>query len=107
SLVEAEGIEARIDLRTGEDIAADVREVLRSQGLSARTRYLGNGDVEVSGSFEDEQALRAASLSRAMRDVKGVNRVLPQNFAASSEVRVAAAKAQARPLETRIVAIVR
>jgi type III secretion protein D len=107
-LVAAEGLDARVDLRTGEDIAADVREILRSQGLNARTRYLGNGDVEVSGSFADEQALRAAALSRAMRDVKGVNRVIPQNFADQGEVRAAAAmKAPARPVDTRIVAIVR
>jgi hypothetical protein len=79
--VESEDITAVIDLRTGDDIANDVGEVLRAKGLTAKTRYLGNGDVEVSGRFEDEDALRAAVYSRAMRDVKGVNRVVPRNFA--------------------------
>ncbi|MDT0889244.1 hypothetical protein, partial [Staphylococcus pseudintermedius] len=46
-------VEARLELRTGDDIAGDVREVLRSQGLTTQTRYLGDGDVEVSGHFAD------------------------------------------------------
>ncbi|MBC7990743.1 MAG: type III secretion system inner membrane ring subunit SctD [Luteimonas sp.] len=103
-----EGIVAKIDLRTGEDIAHDVQEVLRSQGLNARTRYLGKGDVEVSGRFEDEQALRTAATSRAMIDVVGVKRVIPRNFAAEPKVQATAgaAVAQKKP-EAQIVAVVR
>ena len=108
-MLEAEGIGARVDLRTGDDIARDVQEVLRSQGLSAKTRYLGNGDVEVSGRFEDEVALREASLSRAMRDVKGINRVVPLNsVAVAGDPAVpGAAPAAAKPVTERVVAIVR
>ena len=107
--VEADDIAAVIDLRTGDDIASDVREVLRSAGLTAKTRYLGNGDVEVSGRFEDEDALRAAVYSRAMRDVKGVNRVIPRNYAAVQDSKPeagapAAASRQSGPV--RIVSIV-
>lgn len=106
-------VEARLDLRTGDDIAADVREVLRSQGLSTQTRYLGNGDVEVSGRFADEEQFKRAVASRAMQDVNGVRRVIPRNL---DESHVAAGPAVAAPEQpkkavpaepTRIVKIVR
>lgn len=106
-------VDARLDLRTGDDIAADVREVLRSQGLSTQTRYLGNGDVEVSGRFADEEQFKRAVASRAMQDVNGVRRVIPRNL---DESHVAAGPAVAAPEEpkkavpaepTRIVKIVR
>ncbi|MBB1473361.1 MULTISPECIES: FHA domain-containing protein [unclassified Luteimonas] len=101
-----DNIDAKLELRTGDDIAGDVSEILRGQGINARTRYLGNGDVEVSGRFEDEAALRAASFSRAMREVKGVSRVIPVNVAERS----AAASAPAvppKPVRIRVAAIVR
>lgn len=101
--LQAEGIVATVDLRTGDDIASDVREVLRTQGLMARTRYLGNGDVEVTGRFEDEAALRAAATSRAMIDVVGVNRVIPRNLVTTPPQ----APAPTPPVPVRIVAIVR
>ena len=107
--VESEGITAVIDLRTGDDIASDVREVLRAAGLTAKTRYLGNGDVEVSGYFSDEERLRGVVLSRAMRDVKGINRVVPRNYATVQERKPEAGNATAaapRPGALRIVSIV-
>ncbi|QQP94681.1 FHA domain-containing protein [Lysobacter enzymogenes] len=105
-------VEARLDLRTGDDIAADVREVLRSQGLSTTTRYLGNGDVEVSGRFADEEQFKRAVASRAMQDVNGVRRVIPRNLdetqVAGPAVAAPEAPKQAVPTEpTRIVKIVR
>lgn len=105
-------VEARLDLRTGDDIAADVREVLRSQGLSTTTRYLGNGDVEVSGRFADEEQFKRAVASRAMQDVNGVRRVIPRNLdeshAAGPTVAAPETPKQAVPTEpTRIVKIVR
>lgn len=107
--VESDDIAAVIDLRTGDDIANDVREVLRSNGLAAKARYLGNGDVEVSGYFPDEGELSRAVKSRAMTEVKGVNRVIPRNFAVVQENRQdtgvpAAAKRANGP--ARIVSIV-
>ncbi|MBJ6981816.1 FHA domain-containing protein [Luteimonas sp. MC1572] len=101
-----DNIDAKLELRTGDDIAGDVSEILRGQGITARTRYLGNGDVEVSGRFEDEAALRAASFSRAMREVKGVTRVIPVNMAESSATARAPAAA-AKPVRIRVAAIVR
>jgi len=73
-------ISASLDLRTGEDIANDVRDILRAQGFATRTRYLGRGDVEVSGNFEDGGALEKAVKSRAMVEVAGVRRVIPRNY---------------------------
>lgn len=106
--IEAQQLQARVDLRTGEDIARDVQEVLRSQGLTARTRYLGNGDVEVSGRFEDEESLRTAAYSRAMRDVVGINRVVPVNTAPRAQAAPGEARARAAtPSRIRIAAIVR
>lgn len=74
------GISASLDLRTGEDIANDVRDILRTQGFATRTRYLGKGDVEVSGNFQDGGALEKAVKSRAMVEVAGVRRIIPRNY---------------------------
>ncbi len=74
------GISASLDLRTGEDIANDVRDILRTQGFATRTRYLGKGDVEVSGNFKDGGALEKAVKSRAMVEVAGVRRIIPRNY---------------------------
>ena len=103
------GVEAALDLRSGDKIAADVSEVLRTQGLNAQTRYLGNGVVEVSGRFEDVDALGKAAQSRAMNDVPGVTRVYVKNYVPEEEVaRTARARAAAAPAEpTRIVKVVR
>jgi hypothetical protein len=73
-------IEASLDLRTGADVARAVSEVLRAQGQAVQTRWLGKGDVEVAGRFEDEDALRMLIGSRAMLDVHGVKRVIPRNL---------------------------
>ena len=100
-------IDARLELRTGDDIAGDVAEILRGQGITARTRYLGNGDVEVTGSFEDEAALRAASFSRAMREVKGVARVIPVDVSGSAVARRQAPAAPPKPVRIRVASIVR
>ncbi|QWF17416.1 FHA domain-containing protein [Lysobacter capsici] len=106
-------VEARLDLRTGDDIAGDVREVLRSQGLTTQTRYLGNGDVEVIGRFENEDVFKRAVASRAMQDVNGVRRVIPRNLADEGHPAgptVAAPEVKKAPVSaepTRIVQIVR
>lgn len=75
-----QGIPARIEVRSGEDIAIDVREVLRLSGMSAESRYLGAGQVEVRGAFGDGQALEALIGSRAMREVGGLKRVVAYNL---------------------------
>lgn len=79
--VESEGLLARVDLRSGEDLAYSVSEILRGGGFRIeRVRYLGNDDVEVSGYFTDEEAFRQFAQSRAVVET-GVNRVLPINLA--------------------------
>lgn len=104
----AAGIDAHLKLRTGEDIAHDVGEVLRSQSVNARTRYLGNGDVEVAGHFTDMPALVSAVQSRAMTEVEGVRRVLPRNLSAVADTTGVSTKqaAKAKP-PVRLVAFVR
>jgi hypothetical protein len=108
------GIDTPPVLRSGEDIASDVKEVLRTQHINAETRYMGNGVVEASGRFEDMEALAAASQSRAMRDVPGVTRVMTRNHADPGAIKargtttVAAAGAPRAAQEPiRIVAVVR
>ena len=102
--VEANALPLLLNLRTGDDVAADVAEVLRSQGITARTRYLGNGDVEISGRFEDQDKLRAAATSRAMIDVTGINRVIPLNFVDEEATALESAKPHVE--RTRIVSVV-
>ncbi|MGY0612621.1 FHA domain-containing protein [Luteimonas sp. A501] len=102
-----DGIEARLELRTGDDIAGDVAEILRGQGITAHTRYLGNGDVEVRGAFEDEAALQAASFSRAMREVSGVVRVIPVNVSERATASRQQPAVPAKPARIRVAAIVR
>ena len=104
------GFEAAIDLRSGDKIADDVSEVLRTQGINAKTRYLGNGVVEASGRFEDMDAMRAAARSRAMDDVPGVNKVLVRNFVPADQLKRTAngpTEAAVRNAPTRIVSVVR
>lgn len=104
--IATKGIPAKLELRTGDDIAGDVSEVLRSRSMALRTRYLGDGDVEVSGSF-DEDALLAIVQSRAMADVTGLNRVIPLNTTPSSDVAETGEAAPAEPPRIRVAGIVR
>ncbi len=90
-------------VRTGADIATDVREVLRMSGLGAQTRYLGAGEVAVTGSFADEDALQEALKSRAVLDVVGLHKVTVKNdrpFSVKPERGLI-------PPEKKIVAVVR
>jgi type III secretion system (T3SS) inner membrane Yop/YscD-like protein len=112
SRLDHDHIVADLDLRSGEDIAADVSEVLRTQHVNAKTRYLGNGVVEASGRFEDMEALRVAARSRAMGDVPGVRKVLANNYAEPGAVRTAANDPTRAPTPVaqaplRIVSVVR
>lgn len=87
------GVTATLALRTGEDMARDVREVFRMEGVNADTRYLGNGEVEINGAFEQarlEQILK----SRAMADV-GVTKFVPGNRVTSTTAAPPSANAQA------------
>ncbi len=100
----AEDLDARLELRTGDDLARDVGEVLRSKGFNAHTRYLGKGNVEVKGVFPDEQALKAFYASRAIVEVGGgLQKLITLNLA-PPESKPAAVK-RAEPIT--IVSVVR
>lgn len=103
------GLTARLDLRTGDDIARDVQEVLRSQGIAARAVYRGNGVVEIRGHFTDLTKLRTVVTSRTMLDVRGVRVVVPKEItpepAPDTPVAVDEPKPEIKPV--RIVSIVK
>lgn len=64
-----------LEIRTGDNIASDVAEVLRLSGIAAETRYVGAGRVDISGGFGDGEALREVLASRAMLDIGGLKDV--------------------------------
>ncbi len=83
------GVDASVALRTGEDLASDVREVFRMAGITVQTRYLGEGTVQIDGNVDDGDEFKKVLGSRALADV-GVN-VVPGPGLASA---TAAPKAQ-------------
>jgi hypothetical protein len=85
------GVRASLALRTGEDLARDVREVFRMAGLNVQTRYAGDGAVEVDGAIP-RAAADAVLGSRAMADV-GAQVVLGERLAGLG----AGAQADANP----------
>lgn len=74
--LQKDGVAATLELRTGNDIANDVREVFRAQGKAVRTRYLGDGAVEIDGDVGSQEELSAVLDSRAMVDI-GVRKFVP------------------------------
>lgn len=78
--LEARGVVADVDVRSGRDLANDVGEVLRLSDLRADTDYRGNGEVGISGHFGDGKQLDAVLASRALRDVKGLTKVAVVNL---------------------------
>lgn len=83
--VAEEGLDVGLSLTTGADLAANVAEVLRGGGYPAgRARYLGRGEVEVTGYFEDESAFQAFLRTDAVRNT-GVRNVVLINRAAQVE----------------------
>ena len=87
------GVTATLALRTGEDMARDVREVFRMEGVNVDTRYLGNGEVEINGAFE-QASLERILKSRAMADV-GVTKFVPGNRVTSTTPSAPSPNAQA------------
>lgn len=61
------GVQANLALRTGEDLARDVREVFRMAGIGVETRYV-DGAVEINGEV-DKAAFQDVLRSRALADV--------------------------------------
>ncbi len=79
-------LDVALEVRVGEDIAGDVREVLRMSGVGAQTSYLGDGRVEVRGQFADESAVAEIIDSRAVRDISSLTKVLLVNLVDDEEV---------------------
>ncbi|WP_226467217.1 FHA domain-containing protein [Luteimonas panaciterrae] len=111
--IQEKDLPVALNLRTGEQIAADVGEVLRTTlpGVDIKTRYLGEGNVEVAGYFPDMVALQRVAQSRAMRDVRGLTRIVPKNQTAlaigQGPTNAPPPAASAPPPPTRIISIVR
>ena len=61
------GVQANLSLRTGDDLASDVREVFRMAGIPVETKYV-DGAVEINGEV-DKAAFQDVLRSRALADV--------------------------------------
>ncbi|MFC4729889.1 FHA domain-containing protein [Coralloluteibacterium thermophilus] len=97
-----EGIDLDLrDLLTGEQIAQDIREMLRLHGgYTARTRYLGDGRVAVSGTLTEAQMV--ATLAHPdIEKIPGFVEAVPEGLAGGGEVAAAA------PSGNPIVSVVR
>ena len=65
----------QVSVRVGSDIANDVREALRLEGVRAQTRYLGGGQVLATGYFPDEQRVVAILKSPLVLAIPGLEDV--------------------------------
>lgn len=77
----------RLSLRTGDDVASDVQEVLRLSGIRAKASYGGDGQVRVSGAFDDETSLDDVIGSRAMVEIRGLEQVVVEGLPQTRTVR--------------------
>ena len=104
--LEAEALPASVNLRTGEDLAGDVGEVMRAAGYPVRAEYIGDDNVRVTGHLGGNQAaVNTFIQSRAVQET-GVNRVETVNLdtpVADAE----GAEPSTSDARVRIVAIVR
>lgn len=73
---------AEVSVRVGADIAEDVREALRMEGIRAQTEYVGDGNVQVTGFFPDPQRVDAILKSRNVLQISGLNDIRTQNLTA-------------------------
>jgi len=78
--VAADGIPAEIAVRSGNNVARDVAEVLRLSDLRAEAAYRGKGEVAIRGHFGDGKALDTVLASRALRDIRGLSKVSVVNL---------------------------
>lgn len=100
------GVEASLALRTGEDLARDVREVFRMAGVVVGTRYVGDNTVQIDGTVDPDRFKQVFG-SRALADV-GVKVVPGEEFAAEADAKADEDKpavASAPPVD--IVSVVR
>ena len=107
SRIASEGLGASVALRSGQDLAIDVAEVMRTGGYAVRSEYLGDNNVRVTGRFgDDDKAVREFITSRAMIET-GVNMVEPVNLDVPAPDAVADAEQAMDGTKAHIVSIVR
>ncbi|MGJ4729955.1 FHA domain-containing protein [Luteimonas sp. SDU101] len=107
SRIAEEGLQGSVALRSGQDLAVDVAEVMRTGGYAVRADYLGNNNVRVTGDLgDDQQALHDFLTSRAMVET-GVNKVEPVNLRQPAADAMADAAPAAAEGKAHIVSIVR
>lgn len=83
-LVQA-GVAARLDLGTGEQLARQVGDVLRLNGVAAQVRHIGRGVVEAR--FVDPGSTRREQVESAVRrDVPGLGGLVVETSAAPDVV---------------------
>lgn len=104
--IASEALPASVKLRSGEDLAVDVAEVMRTGGYQVQAEYLGDNNVRVTGRLGgDAEAVREFIRSRAMVET-GVNMVEPVDL--DEAVADATADASAIPqTQAHIVSVVR
>ncbi|MDH5834461.1 FHA domain-containing protein [Luteimonas kalidii] len=104
--IASEALPASVALRSGQDLAVDVAEVMRTGGYSVEAEYLGDNNVRVTGRLGgDGEAVREFIRSRAMVET-GVNMVEPVDL--DEAVADASADAGAIPqTQAHIVSVVR
>ena len=107
SRIADEQLAAGLALRSGEDLATDVAEVMRTGGYTVRAEYLGQNNVRVTGHLGgDAQAVRGFIRSRAMVET-GVNLVEPVDLDAPMADAMADAAPSVAADKVHIVSIVR
>ncbi len=71
---------AQVSARVGSDIAEDVGTALRMGGISAETRYIGDGNVRVVGYFPDEARVDAILASDSVTQIASLNMIETENL---------------------------
>ncbi len=75
SLTVRSGMTVQWDVLVGEQLADAVATVLRSSGISAKARHIGDGNVEVVGQFGDQHRLMEVIESRTIADIHGLENI--------------------------------
>ncbi len=74
-----------IDQQEGKRMARSVKEILRLSGIEAESRYLGHGEVEITGIFTDVDQLNKTIGSRSITEIAGLKRILANNLVPKQE----------------------
>jgi len=77
--IQAKKLDADWKISVGEQIAKDVNTILRTKGITAETRYIGRGNVAVTGNFGDERPLRAVLANDVIGNVAGLVQTIINN----------------------------